>query len=255
MSVVPLLLALVSSVFAQLSPEEVLAEVRALDAFRSQRIASAPRIPDIAYTTAASGKAYKTVIAVEGAESGKAYGVWVSSVPIGPLWKAVNDEPHLVGYIPVTESSVLSGTVRGSGPVVFQYLEVPVPGVNDRWWATKVRFNPGLYAASGNKLWELAWREDTSVSIVGTAWEAKVADATMVAKSQGGWLLIPLSDGRTVMEYYTWANPSGSIPKWVADRLGGGAVVDTIHGMEKMAREHIPGCSGRYYYPDGSTMP
>jgi hypothetical protein len=241
---------------AELTPEQVLAEVRALESHRSVRLARAPRIPDSAYLSAAQGKVVKAVIAQEGAESGKAWGVYVSPVSVQPLWKAINDEPHLVGYIPVTESVVVKGTVRGSGALVFQYLAIPVPGVSDRWWLTRVRFNPALYKACEQRCWELSWMDDAQAfDMTGTPWASKTEGAVLVPRSQGAWLLIPLSDGRTVMEYYVWSNPGGNVPGWVANRLGGGAIEETTRGMERMAREHIPTCSGTYYFPDGSQMP
>jgi hypothetical protein len=238
-----------------LSPDEVLAEVRALDVFRANRIANAPRIPDSAYRTAATGRVSKAVIPSGGSAAGKAWGVYVSNVPVETFWKAINDEPHVVGWLPVDESAVLQGRARGNDALVFQYISVPVPGVSDRYWITRGRFNAQMFADSSRKLWELSWTQDKNASLAGTQWESKVADAVLVPRSDGSWLLIPLTDGRTVVEYTAWSDPGGNIPVWVTNRLGAGAIADSILGAEKMARQHIPSCSGPFYYPDGSRMP
>ena len=224
-----------------------------LDPLRSQRAAdAAPTVPADAYTRAASGEHVKGIQSVEGVAASKGWGVAVFDLPVEAVWKAVNDEKRFAGRLPVSESAVVAGTPNRDGRYLFQYM--PLPVVDDRWWVVHMDHNAGLYQQSGGVVWELSWKDATDASrVAGTSWEAKVEDATPVAWTHGSWLLVDL-EGKTLVEYFVWSDPGGSIPAGPASKFAGGAVLDTLAAMEQLAREHAGKSEGGFVRPDQSAL-
>ncbi len=185
--------------------------------------------------------------------------VLMSDLPIETLWMAINDEDHYAedGYIPVLHSEVVGGTSRGQDRILFQYFKRAGVG---RWWIDQVVMSDGLFVDSDATLWELRWwdlmetRDETSLP---EELSQSLTDLGLspIRESRGAWLMIPIAASCTLIEYVTYSDPGGflSLAQW----LGAGRVIrDTLEGVEKLAREHIPTPheDSRFVSPDGTPV-
>jgi hypothetical protein len=240
---------------SKMSPDQVLAFVQGLQPHRSLRLAkNAPTVSADQIRRAAAGEYVADVRIVEEVAAGQGFGVAVYDLPVAQVWKAVVDEPHFPGRLPIEQSLIVEGVARRSPRSLFQYLELPI--VSDRWWVTRMRHNAKLHTATDGQGWELSWRDAThTTSLKGTRAEAFAAEGIPVAWTHGSWFLIGLPDGRTYTEYYVWSDPGGMLPAGPASRFAGGKVKEALEGMRLIAADHIPKCSARFVGPDGTVLP
>ena len=240
---------------SKMSADEVVAFVQSLQSKRTMRLTKdAPKVSIQQMRQAANGDYVAGVRIVDGVAAGQGYGVAVYDLPIAQLWKAVIDEPHFPGHIPVEQSFVIDGVARTSPRSLFQYLDLPL--VSDRWWVTRMRHNAKLFTATDGVVWELSWKDAThTTKVQGTRAARFVTEGVPVAWTHGAWLLVGLPDGRTYTEYYVWSDPGGMVPAGPASRFASGKVTETLEGMEAFARKHIPKCSAQFKRPDGNPMP
>lgn len=246
------MLLLVSTALA-LSPDDVLAEVDAQKEHRAERVAPAPTIPRAAMKKAAAGETVAGVNLPEGYDTAQGWGVAIWDVPIDAAWKAVNNEDEASDYMTPAYSGTVDGTAHHSDRASFQYVSAPL--VTDRWWVTRWTFSEPLYAASEGKVWEVSFVDDLDPSYMkGTAFEDLLADSMPIDWAKGGWLLIPLSDGSTWVEYFSWANPGGSIPSGLFSKFADKEVLATFEAMEARARYHETANKSGYVRPDGSSI-
>lgn len=230
-------------------------QVLAVAAFRSKRIAKdAPVVPASAYETAATGKIATGVEYADGVAAGKGWAVAVSDVRVESLWMAMNAEDQYVGrFNGLNASAVLSGTAHGSPRVLFQSLDLPI--VSDRWWVSLEQFNAPLYTQSDGRVWECAWTDATDPArVAGTPWADFAAAGVPVAWSKGAWLLIPLEDGRTLIEYFVWTDPGGKLPAGAATRFASGALDRSVRDLEAFARVLADGPRAGFVRPDGLPL-
>ncbi|MDP6934966.1 MAG: hypothetical protein QGG40_18740, partial [Myxococcota bacterium] len=225
-----------------------------IEAWRTARLTKAPpKIAMSAYRQALRGETVTGIEVVEGVKAAKGYGIKVYDLPIEALWKAVIDEPHFAGRLPVSVSRVVKGDARTHDHVLYQYLEVPI--ISDRWWMTHMYFNGDLYRSSGGRAWELSWSDSTHDPGLRAQLDPSLFDeGEPVAWTTGAWLLVRLDDDRTLAEYHVWTDPGGSIPVGPATRFASGEVEDTLESMGTLAREHIPNCRGRFRRVDNEPM-
>jgi hypothetical protein len=201
---------------------------------RAQRIGrEAPALPASVWTTAASGDVVSGVVAVDGEKAKKAWAAAVIDVPIARLWSAINDDPAKPKYTGLAYAEVLTGAPCGTPRTVFQYLDVSL--ATDRWWVLEARSNPGLEAATGRSVREMAWTTvQPSLTPTAQAW----ADQGMsLAWSRGGWLLVALDADTTIVEYWTWSDPGGNVPAGLASSFAAGALDGMIASIERLARD------------------
>ena len=128
----------------------------------------------------------------------------------------------------------------GPERTTFQYLDVSV--LTDRWWVVEQRANTALQARSGGRVRELVWRAADDADAILTAsareWTAK---AVQVTRTEGGWFLVDLGDGRTLVEYVVASDPGGAIPAGVANRFAASGIAGTLDAMRRLAVAG-PGC-------------
>lgn len=185
------------------------------------------------------------------------YGAELVAQPVSVLWKALNDEDHhaLDGrYLPVEHSEVIGGTPRGESRLLFQYFDRWGIG---RWWVSRVEMDGDLYRRSGGALWRLSWHDamdsvDPSRPPVASA----ASRLAPIQGSRGSWLLVPLGDRCTLVEYFTWSDPGG----WLGAFQGLAArraLRETLEGIVRLAAEHIgkPHPDAHFVRPDGSALP
>lgn len=244
----------VAHVFGQCPPpDSVEATLRGLDltaAYRTQELGKPP--PWSLYKKSAKQPG-KVAVERDG-ELGQA--VLVTDLSVEDVWMAVNDEDHYAedGYLPVRHSEVIGGTSRGRKRLLFQYFKRAGVG---RWWIDEVVMNQTLFEESSERLWELRWwdlmetRRESGLPV-----EFSDLGLDPIVESRGAWLLIPLDESCTLIEYITVSKPGGILG--LAHMLGSGLVIrETLEGVERLAREHIPEPhpNALFVRPDGTRIP
>ena len=228
--------------------------VRDLNQWKAQRTsATAPDIPASEYQKALNGDVVTGIEVVPDVKAAKAYGLAAFNIPIETLWKAIADEDHHAGNLPVTHSKTIDGSPRRNDHTVFQYIDVPI--LADRWWLVRIRYNDALYKTSSGRAWELWWTDRLKEPALKARLDKDVIDDGMpIEWSKGAWLLVDIGNGKTLIEYHTWSDPGGSVPVGPATRFAAGEVKSTLRGMAQYARTHTPSCNGRYIKPDGTPL-
>lgn len=193
---------------------------------RAQRLTTdAPTISGQMYQDALEGDIPTRLESVPGHAAKKAVGVGIFPVPIGQLWAAVNNESSKVENTRLGYLEILEGKDCETGRRVLQYL--PVSLVSDRWWVVEQTANSALMGQTDNRVREVQWKsvEPRNVTETAQRWMDK---GIAVAYTHGSWLLIDLNGTHTLVEYYAWTDPGGSIPAGLASSFAGGAISDTL---------------------------
>lgn len=215
-------------------------------AWKAQRVArGAPTIPASAYASAAAGEVAYGVVDVEGSNAKKTWGVTILDQPIQRVWGAINDESLHSQYTSLSYAEVVRGRACESGRHVLQYLPVSFPGISDRWWIVIRNLNSGVSGASGGKARELVWEStnDTS-SVTSTQGKTLMAEGVPVAFTKGSWYLVEIAPGRTLVEYYTWVDPGGSLSPSALTMFAGRTIRTTMEAMGTMAKDSRLKCTG-----------
>jgi hypothetical protein len=234
-----------------LSHADVVAD---LQAWRSARLAEhPPSIGAETYRRAIDGETVTGIELVDGVKAAQGYGLKVYQLPIKVLWKAITDEPHFVGWLPLRVSRVVQGAARTDDHILYQYMELPI--VSDRWWMTRMRFNTDLYRSSQERAWELAWDDRThDVDLLTQLDAALFEEGEPVSWSRGAWLLVPLDADRTLVEYHFWTDPGGAVPVTAAMLFAIREVAKTMETMGALAHGHIPTCRSHFRGVDNEPM-
>lgn len=225
-----------------MDPAAVLAKVDEIEGMRSLRQAEGvPAISRDAYTTAAEGDVETGLVSVSGQAAKKAWGVGIVDVPIGRYWAAVSDSNSHPTYTKLSSSERLSGTACSGPRSVLQFL--PVPFVSDRWWISNLSPNTRIHEESSGGVRELAWTSSTDPADVTTdSGRATIDEGIPIAFTKGAWFLVALDANTTLVEYYVWTDPGGSVPAGMASRFAAGGIEDTITAMARLANDG-PSCS------------
>jgi hypothetical protein len=211
-------------------------------ATRGQRnLDSAPAIERSAYERALGGEVVTGLVDVPGHKARLAWGVAVVKAPTDRFWAAVNDDRSKVAYTKLEHLELLSGEACGPSRVVFQYLGVSL--LTDRWWVVQQRHNTGLASATEGRLREVSWKSVADQAAALTPSARTWADQGMaIPFTEGSWLVGDLGDGRTLVEYYAWSDPGGSVPARMASSFAAGGIEDTFASMTTLATKG-PNCS------------
>jgi hypothetical protein len=234
------------------SPDAIEGSLRQLNLFATYRTEELGQEPPWSLYRKAAKDPGRVVVDRHG-NLGQA--VLISTLPIEDLWMAINDEDHYAegGYLPVEHSAVVGGTSRGQQRLLFQYFRRAGIG---RWWIDEVVMNRELFEASEGLLWELRWWDLMESHAESGPPAAFVGlDLAPIEESRGAWLLIPLGDSCTLVEYATLSRPGGLLN--LAQVLGSRLVIrETLEGTERLAREHIPQPhpGARFVKPDGTPI-
>lgn len=228
------MLTLMAAAFA-VSPEVVLARVDEITPLRASLADKhKPSIPRDAYAAAAGGKVPTGLVSVADASHKKAWGVAVLDVPIDRLWAAINDDPSKPTYTPLEYVEILKGRACQAPRRVFQF--VPVPLLSDRWWVIDVGYNEPLAAASQGRVREQHWATDGNFDTPTATSQAWADKGIHVGFTRGSWVLIDLDGASTLVEYYTWADPGGSLPAGIANSFADNGISDTLTNMARLAK-------------------
>ena len=229
-----------------------LAIIREVMEHRHDRVAEgAPIIGEADYDKALDGDVIARLTRVDGVDAAKAWGLAVIDHPVDQVWKVVNNEAALTAHLPVTHSVVLTGPEHAAPRTVFEFL--PLPLLSDRWWVVNVAHNEPLYTRTNGRAWEQVWTDATH-STARDDVPAQHQDGIPVAWTQGAWLLVALPDDRTLLEYYVWTDPGGSLPAGPATRFAAGAVRDTLRAVDSLCDDALTWADADYRRPDGSAL-
>jgi hypothetical protein len=182
------------------------------------------------------------------------YGAMIIEIPVERVWMALNDEDHHAGELPVRHSEVIEGRPRGPSRVLFQYFKKWGMG---RWWVSRVTMNRELFESSGGVLWELWWRDVLDlVDPTRPPINEVSGDLKPILSSYGSWVLIPLGDSCTQVEYFNTTDPGGAIG--ATQRLMIARTIrSTMQGISRLAQEHVtlPHDDAMFQRPDGTPLP
>ncbi len=221
-----------------ITPEELEAALADIEHHREARMGKVPPT----FTASERKKAANGQI-VTGTKDGAVYGYGVLRVPIGKLWAALNDETRQYQYTAVSYSELIKGEACKPGRRVFQYLEIGVMFVSDRWWIGVPKANAALMRDSGGAVRELTWRASTDPSEITSKSAVAYRDnAAPIGSSVGAWFLVALDARNTWVEYHVYSDPGSGIPGGLANRLAAGGVRDNFKAMAKFANEGNPSC-------------
>lgn len=223
------------------SVPEVVAQTRA---WRSARKAEGLSVlPDDVYTKVAKGHIEVGLEAVDGHAAKKSWGVGLVAAPIERLWAAINDERMHPKHTDLAYAELVQGAYCAPGRQVFQYLDVGVPMVQDRWWITIRSPNMALAEASAGAMRELTWRSSTDASLVTSeAGKARLASGIPVAFTRGSWFLLRVDDAHTLIEYHTWVDPGGSLSPTLMSWFAGKSIRNTFASMVEASKDPALGC-------------
>ena len=119
---------------------------------------------------------------------------------------------------------------------------MPIPIVSDRWWIIRQRINTSLETESAGRVREMAWFPAAEQTGALTAEASAVAEQGMqVTHTYGGWFLVDLGGGQTLVEFWSWSDPGGNIPVRMASSFAAGGIEDTFGTMSDLARKG-PSC-------------
>lgn len=214
-------------------------------AWRSARIAQGvPAISADEYARVAKGEVVTGLRSVDGYATKKSYGVAVLDVPVAKLWGAINDESLHPEYTSLDYAELVRGSPCQSGRAVFQYLPSDVPLLDDRWWVTVRKVNPQIKAVSGGLVRELVWESAPDGSLVTSAkGKELMAGATQVGFTRGSWFVTAVNERQTLVEYYTWVDPGGSMSASLMNMVATRGITNALKNMEALAKDPRVKCT------------
>jgi hypothetical protein len=182
-------------------------------------------------------------------------GVGVLHVPRDTAWLSLTDD-HLSDEIDSLTEVALQGA-WAAPKVLYQRLDLPWPFA-DRHWVIALANNSHLAAVS--PVWERSWtlRPGGLAEARAHTDAARFDAAVAVSVNQGGWLLLPLSDGTTLGVYQARASLGGAIPDGAVDGYTRSSMDGLFAGVERNAarvrKRYGPGCSPQPG-ADGTAIP
>ena len=187
----------------------------------------------------------------------KGSSVIVAEVPVAAVWKALNDENRHAeegSPIPVKYSEVIDGAPGGESRLIFQWAKKFGLG---RWWVSHVWMNRELYEGSQGRLWELQWENKSDeVDRDVPPMNSVSSDLEPVEFSEGAWLLVPLAESCTLVEYFNWSDPGGGVVGFTQPMIFSKGLRQTIAGMVELAEGYrVAASTGpAFKLPDGTSL-
>lgn len=252
------------------SIDEVLSYIQSLDALRNKR--HYPDIPPF------SEKEYREVLQggciVKKWEVGSGTGekagaiMKVMNLPAWKMWAIIVDRAHYKFIIPGMKESII--LKRGlASTVSYHYIDAPIPFVKDRHQVLVSTTNMALWKRSEGKVMEYYWKKSPNTpeliekgireGLIQQVSRKEANEAVIVRHNEGSWFLIPLPNGKTLIEGYTIVDPGGNLSKTPSQFLQTeSSLKDTINLMEKWGLEeldkHLKGSHEKILSPDGEFI-
>jgi len=176
----------------------------------------------------------------------RAVGLLVSKASRESLWLASSDA-CVPGVARLTEYLV-EAHPNGGGEWI-GFLELPAP-VRDRQWLVDTVYNTELVQQTQGESWERHWREvpnakerllaEIQTGAYPSLTLAQVEDAITTPINRGGWVVLPLADGRSLLAYHTAVVIGGVIPDALVTQFAMMEFDELLHGIERRALEVMP---------------
>lgn len=226
---------------------EVEQHIKKAEAYRQFRdLEYYPEYPLSGYQKAATGKVATGVLPVQDHKSQVIWGIVVFDINIDTLYAAVNEELKHIDATPVDYTVLIKGKACQDKRQVLMHL--PVPLLSDRWWVTTHSINPNIRAQSQGSVLEVSWEgiEDVDSLVLDQETKNIIDNSVYVSFNKGGWTFIKLDETHTLIEYFSWSDPGGSIPEsllsYVSSFTSSG-IKDIFIAMETYAKNNEPGCN------------
>ena len=137
------------------------------------------------------------------------------------IWAVLDDVPHYKEFMPYIEAAkILPNRIEG-GYYVYQHIAPPF--VNERDYTVKVVFT------KTDTLWQRRW---TSANEIGPKEKESLV---RVKINKGNWTLKKLGPKKTLLCYWLYTNPGGSIPAWIANKANKTSVPHLLKAVRSRA--------------------
>ncbi|MEZ4322362.1 MAG: hypothetical protein R3F61_33120 [Myxococcota bacterium] len=222
-----------------MDPDELEKLLAGAEPHRENRMGLTPPV----FTAAERKKASDGQIITGTSKDGAVYGYGIVHAPIANLWSALNDETRQAQYTAVSYSEIVKGEACKPGRHIFQYLEIGVMFVSDRWWIGVPKANDTIMRDSGGSVRELTFKSSVDPAEITSRAAVAYRDAAVpIGYSKGAWFLVALDSRNTWVEYHVYSDPGSGIPTGLSNRLAAGGVRDNFKAMAKFANEGNPSC-------------
>jgi hypothetical protein len=215
------------------SSEEVLASLRGAGVEAAARTSVFEREPPWDLYEKSTRRLGKVFIRRKGVEG---FAVSLHEMPAEALWRSLNDFELQVtgGYLPLRYAKVLAEDDAGVRQVVQLYKKAGM----GRWWVNDIRVSRDLHVQSGGRLWEMRWQDRIEqTELVDLPQAVQDAGVRALEESRGSWLVIEVSPGCSVLEYWTISDPGGFLGsiQWLMART---AIRQAAEGMALLAADY-----------------
>ncbi|MFC1611936.1 START domain-containing protein [Myxococcota bacterium] len=146
--------------------------------------------------------------------------------PVGRVWQVVTDVERFAEYMPyIAEIRVLGPAGKNAQYV---YFRVDPPIVDQRDFTMKSVLEPNPDKGIWVRWWTLANDKGPLPR----------EDVVRIPINDGRWRLEKLGSRSTLVTYWVFTDPGGSIPAWIANRANDTSVPDLLRSVR--ARAHNP---------------
>lgn len=178
-------------------------------------------------------------------------GMIVVPASLSDAWAIVHDQA-VIGD-PAVQEVRLSAKADGE-ELWYGRMGLPTP-LADREWVVRSTIRRELATVTKGKAWERAWTEvPDGIGLAGPAIEAghlpgvrraDLGTAVYTPVNRGGWVLVALDPGRTLVTYHARTDLGGSVPTWLVRDVAKGQVKGLLDRVRRgVGRPHpavVPG--------------
>lgn len=233
----------------------------ALTEFNAHAAYPLPALDADQLATLESGEVLRLIEREEGL-AGRAIALLVTEHSAEALWVASLD-PHLTVDPDLTEVRL----TQGPRELWYGYYDLPYPFA-DRHWMVESWNNRALATATGGRAWEHAWTLASQhmpmarAAVLGGRVPGVDQDlmdkAVETPDNTGAWLVITLSDGRTVLGYHARSTVGGAVPDWLVLKLVNGRLQALLERVSErctgLVAEHYTAAHADIESGDGTPL-
>ncbi len=203
------------------------------------------KLDDAVWTALAQGELAQWSV---GTEVRRVAAARLVALPATAMWLGVTDD-HPIEPIRGLQEHALRGA-WSSPKLLYQHIDLPWP-FEDRQWVIELRNNARLYGEA--RVWERSWVLADSASAA-QYWDPAALSTPV---NEGGWLMVPVSQQRTLVLYQARASLGGVFPE-SAVRAWTAATLDEMfsryeRNAASMSTRYGAGCAPQPG-PDGGAL-
>lgn len=143
--------------------------------------------------------------------------------PLDRVWKAVTDSGHFVEYMPYIEETREMGRAPDGGIYVYHRIDPPL--VSRREYTLKLWSE--IDEAKGVWIWRWSLADDRG--------PPPREGCVHLSVSDGYWRLEKLGSRSTLVVYWVYSDPGGSIPLWIANKANTVSLPDVMRAARNRA--------------------